>query len=348
MNAKNKIKVAISGVTGYTGAVLTSLLVTHPMVEIKYLCSAANVGRNLKDVYPALINYSLPDKMVSHDGLPYEELDCLFTATPNGTATQIVSKVIESGCKLIDLAADFRLKTQKDFTQWYAPLNPPPQNILDQSVYGLTELNRDEIVKAQILANPGCYVTASSLALIPLLKNNLIDSNTIIIDAKSGITGAGKKADVDLLYSETAESFSAYKITGHRHTPEIEQNLKIFGGVSTKVKFTPHLLPIKRGILATIYAKPKASFQSIKECLQATYSNEEFVKIVDHAPKTKDVYGSNRCHIYCEYDERSDILVLVSVIDNLMKGAAGQAVQNFNLMFNINENLGLSSQSVLP
>lgn len=347
---KNKIKVGILGVSGYTGAALTQLLSRHPQVEIKALCSSQHEGKHLGEIYPYFLGYAdLP--FLSHpERLSFNDLDCLFTATPNGIASDFAPLALKHNVKVIDLAADFRLKNSTEFNHWYSPLKAASESLLKQAVYGLTELNRAEIKKANLLANPGCYPTASSLPIIPLLQSGLADSSLCIIDAKSGTTGAGKKAEESILFSEVNESFSAYKIEGHRHTPEIEQNLQIFGGQKLVVRFTPHLLPIKRGILSTIYLRPKSKVtkSALYECLQNTYQNEKFVNIVNEPPKTKDVYGSNRCHIFATYDERSDLIILVSVIDNLMKGAAGQAIQNFNLMFGLKEHEALEGLGSLP
>ena len=266
--------------------------------------------------------------------------------------------LLQNNIKLIDLAADFRLQNPETFNEWYAPLKSVKSEILKQAVYGLTEWNRDKIKSAKIIANPGCYPTATALAIIPLLQNNLIDNSVFIIDAKSGTTGAGRKAEQSLLFSEVQESFSAYKPLLHRHIPEIEQTLINFGSQGhlpdIKIRFTPHLLPIKRGILNTIYLKPNPNISKnkinslLQETLSEAYKTEFFVNIVPEPPKTKDVYGTNKCHIFATYDERTDLIVLISVIDNLIKGAAGQAIQNANLLFDLPESMGLNSLGLLP
>jgi N-acetyl-gamma-glutamyl-phosphate reductase len=344
-----KIRVAIIGVSGYTGLALTKLLCAHPQAKIVALCSGAHAGKSLSEVHPAFYDQNLPI-LQNPKSLTWEDLDCVFTATPNGVATGLAAKAKAAKVRLIDLAADFRLKDSAQFNEWYAPLKAPSQEYLQEAVYGLTEFNRQAIKKATILANPGCYPTASALGIIPLLKAGLVQNSLCIIDAKSGTTGAGKKAEESLLYAEVAESFSAYKVDGHRHTPEIEQSLKIFAGQDLTLRFTPHLLPVKRGILATIYlqANKGVSKSQIQGCFAKAYQNEPFVKFVEEPPHTKHVYGTNRCHIYATLDERTGMVVVVSVIDNLLKGAAGQALQNFNLMFDLEETHGLDNLGLVP
>ncbi|MDJ0626375.1 MAG: N-acetyl-gamma-glutamyl-phosphate reductase [Candidatus Caenarcaniphilales bacterium] len=347
---KNKIKIGIAGITGYTGAALLNILINHPEIEIKYLCSKQHKGKELAQVTPWFIGLKNSPKLTDLDTLDFQDLDCFFTATPNGIASGIAEKVLNSDCKLIDLSADFRLKDSQVYEDWYSPLKPAKEEIINEAVYGLTEFNHKEIREARLLANPGCYPTASTLGVLPLLKNNIVDDSLCIIDAKSGTTGAGKAVQENLLFSEINESFSAYKVDKHRHTPEIEQSIELYSQKTVKVRFTPHLLPMKRGILSTIYLKPKHNTSSleVQNCLKEHYKSASFVHVVDEPPKTKDVYGSNRCHIFSMVDERSELVVVISVIDNLMKGAAGQAVQNFNLMFSLSENLSLQGFGLLP
>lgn len=342
-----KIKIGILGVTGYTGVVLLNLLNNHSQVEIKVLASGQHSGKNISDIYKSFNNLNLP-QLIGLEDINFAELDCLFMATPNGLASLIAPQVLKNNCKLIDLAADFRLKDEQVVKKWYD--FAPDKNILKKAVYGLTEWNRPEISKAQVLANPGCYPTASALGIIPLLKNNLIENNFCIIDAKSGATGAGKKPQENILFCEMSESFSAYKVLAHRHTPEIEQSLQLFGGQKTSVRFTPHLLPMKRGILSTIYLKPKNKISDsvLKQCFEEAYNQEQFVQFVSEPPSTKQVYGTNNCHIYATYDDHTDLIIVISVIDNLMKGASSQAIQNFNLMFDLPENLGLTNLRLIP
>lgn len=359
-----KIKIAIIGISGYSGLALANILINHEVFEIKGLFSSNYAGKSLSQVhglFTGYLNESFPlienlDNLITN--LKNKEIECVFTATPNGVSTDLAEDLLNNNIKLIDLAADFRLQNPETFNEWYSPLQAPKPEILKQAVYGLTEWNRDKIKSAKIIANPGCYPTAAALAIIPLLQNNLIDNSVFIIDAKSGTTGAGRKAEQNLLFSEVQESFSAYKPLLHRHIPEIEQSLINFSANSqlseVKIRFTPHLLPMKRGILNTIYLKPHPNLSknqinsSVQETLNETYKDEFFVYVVSEPPKTKDVYGTNKCHIFATYDERTDLIVLISVIDNLVKGAAGQAIQNANLLFGLPELMGLNTLGLLP
>ncbi len=359
-----KFKIAIIGISGYSGLALANILINHSAFEIKGLFSSNYAGKSLSQVhglFTGYLNADFPlienlDNLI--ENLVKKEIDCVFTATPNGVSSGLAEDLLQNNIKLIDLAADFRLQNPETFNEWYAPLKSVKSEILKQAVYGLTEWNRDKIKSAKIIANPGCYPTATALAIIPLLQNNLIDNSVFIIDAKSGTTGAGRKAEQSLLFSEVQESFSAYKPLLHRHIPEIEQTLINFGSQGhlpdIKIRFTPHLLPIKRGILNTIYLKPNPNISKnkinslLQETLSEAYKTEFFVNIVPEPPKTKDVYGTNKCHIFATYDERTDLIVLISVIDNLIKGAAGQAIQNANLLFDLPESMGLNSLGLLP
>jgi len=343
-----KIKVALMGVTGYSGSLLLEILLNHQQLQIISLCSHRLANTPISEALPRLLscqNQQLPSTFSSPDDLPWEDIDCLFTATPHGVASKLASKALQTNTKLIDLSADFRLKNEETFAQWYPDNDSPNSEHLQQAAYGLTEFNRAQIKDAHILANPGCYPTASLLGIIPLLREGLAEKENIIVDAASGITGAGKKATERLLFGEISESFSAYSITRHRHTPEIEQGLSLYAGYQTKVKFTPHLLPMRQGILATCYLKPKnytGNIKSLRDCFHEIYDREQFVHLCQKEPSTSQVHSTNNCHIYLTYDERSDWIVVLSAIDNLYKGAAGQAVQNFNLMFNLPESMGLN------
>ncbi len=339
-----KVRIAIMGVSGYSGNVLLELLLKHPNVEIKYLCSSRNTNSSPREMPRFLGLEQIPNNFIKPEDLDFSQIDCLFTATPNGIASSLVEKALNNNVKLIDLAADFRFKDKEIFEEWYSPLKAVDSKYLEQAVYGLSELNREKIKQTKILANPGCYPTASALPIIPLAKANLIKSELIVIDAKSGITGAGKKLEENFLFGELSENFSAYNILKHRHTPEIENSIESFGQYKARVKFTPHLLPIRRGILSTIYIENKINninHKTINECLKDFYGKERFIKIVDELPQIANVRDTNQCHIYATYDLRSNLIILISVIDNLMKGAAGQALQNFNLMFGFEESLAL-------
>lgn len=343
----NKVKIAIIGVTGYGGMAALERMVKHPHVEIKYLCSRAQTGQSVTGYNAKLLPYKqqLPELFSHPDEIDFSSIDCLFTATPNGYASTIAEKVLNSNTRLIDLSADFRLLDSNIFSEYYEGIEYP-SSLMSDVAYGLSEYNREQIKTAKIIANPGCYPTASSLALIPLVQKNIISTDNLIIDAKSGVTGAGKKANESLLFAELQNSFSAYKVLAHRHTPEIEQNLQVYGELnnSVKVKFTPHLLPISQGILTTIYGQGQAeniTDQLLYETLQEYYASEPFVHVCEQSPKTLDVFDTNNCYIYATYDKHTNNIIIVSVIDNLIKGAAGQAIQNFNIMYGFDEKLGL-------
>lgn len=343
----NKVKIAIIGVTGYGGMALLERIVKHPHVEIKYLCSRAQAGQSITQYNSKLLPYinNLPETFSHPDDIDYSEIDCLFTATPNGYSSTIAQKVINSNTRLIDLSADFRLLDSSVFAEYYEGIKYPA-DLMSEVAYGLSEYNRDNIKTAKIIANPGCYPTASSLGLVPFIKNNIISKDNIIIDAKSGVTGAGKKASEALLFAELHNSFSAYKVLAHRHTPEIEQNIQVYGDLakSVTVKFTPHLLPINQGILTTAYAQAQdkdITDELLFNTLQEYYAGEKFVHVCFTPPKTSDIYNTNNCYIYATYDKRTNNIIIISAIDNLIKGAAGQALQNFNIMYGFDEILGL-------
>ncbi|MDX1917858.1 MAG: N-acetyl-gamma-glutamyl-phosphate reductase [Candidatus Caenarcaniphilales bacterium] len=337
-----KIKVGIMGVTGYSGTELLRLLLRHQQIEIVALFSSSRAGERFEKADLSFLPWSdrLPT-LIGETETP--ELDCLFTATPNGIAGEIADAWLRRGAKLIDLAADFRLKSATTYQTWYQPLKAAEPALLGQAVYGLTELNRPQLKGAKLIANPGCYPTAAALSLVPLFKAGLVESDFCIVDAKSGTTGAGKKAEERLLHAEVSESFGAYGVVGHRHTPEIEQSLALFAGKEVKVRFTPHLLPIKRGLQTTSYLKLIRGSNSDQAIgvLKESYAAEPFVHYTDRIPTTKDVTGTNHCLIHTAYDERTGLLTVISVIDNLFKGAAGQALQNFNLAFDLVETIGL-------
>lgn len=351
---QKKIRVAIVGVTGYSGNELLKILSRHPLADIKFLCSSSQDGQSLFDLNHSFLSLKgkIPEILIDPEELDYSQIDCLFTATPNGVSSKLAKKALENNVRLIDLAGDFRFSDRDIFETWYSPLKAADKNLLSEAVYGLTEFNRENIKNAKILANPGCYVTAASLSVIPLVREKLIDiEQVVIIDAKSGSSGAGKKTEEGLMFSELDENFRAYNVLKHRHMPEIQQNIKIFTGADTKIKFTPHLLPIKRGILCTVYAQPskvllkedkKSRNRILNDCFEKAYETEYFVRPVKNLPSIADVAHSNMCHIYSCYDEHTDLIVCISVIDNLLKGASGQAVQNFNSMFSFDETLSIN------
>jgi len=343
-----KIKVSVVGGSGYTGIELLRLLTLHTNVDIQHITSRNDAGRYVYEVYPSLRGV-LGHKFVNPDEINLKESDLVFFATPNGVAMKYAKDLINDGTKVIDLAADFRIKDIKEWEQWYEMQHQCP-DILEKAVYGLPEVNREKIKNAQLIANPGCYPTAIQLALIPLLKLGLIDPLSIIADVKSGISGAGKKNQVDLLMTEASENFKAYSLIGHRHKPEIEENLSKNSPLGkAKILFVPHLLPIARGIHATIYVNCIEDFDP-SIIFNKFYDKEPFVDVMqaNSCPDTKSVRGSNMCRISFYKVPDTKQLVILSVIDNLVKGAAGQAVQNMNIMMGWQESLGLELIPLAP
>ena len=344
----NKIKVSIVGGSGYTGIELLRLLSLHPNVDILHITSRNDAGRFVCDIYPSLRGV-LTHKFVNPDDINLKESNLVFFATPNGVAMKYAKDLIDNGIKVIDLAADFRIKDIKEWEKWYEMPHECP-DIVGKSIYGLPEANRDQIKNAQIIANPGCYPTAIQLALIPLLKEGLIDPLSIIADAKSGISGAGKKTQANLLLSEASENFKAYALTGHRHQPEIEENLSLNSIIGkVRVLFIPHLLPMVRGIHATIYVNCIKDFDP-SIIFNNFYDKEPFVDVMEanSCPETKSVRASNMCRISFYKVPNTQQLVILSVIDNLVKGAAGQALQNMNIMMGWQETLGLELIPLTP
>ena len=338
------IKASIIGATGYTGYELVKILSHHQNVDIKYLSSRSNVGVKYADVYMQL-KHVLPDITCIEDDIDkiVNEVDVIFLALPHGISSSKINKDILNKTKIIDLSADFRLHDLTIYEQWYCKHNSP--ELLRSAVYGLAEIYRNEIKTAKLVANPGCYTTCSILTLYPLVKNGLIDVNSIIIDAKSGVSGAGRSVNLASMFCEVNENVKAYKIAEHRHTPEIEQELSIAGNKGVKVQFTPHLVPMNNGILATCYAKLKSGIteKDVKNAYQEQYKNEFFVRLLNDGvfPETKYVKDTNFIDINFKIDERTGNIVAIGAIDNLIKGASGQAVQNMNIMFGFDEKSGL-------
>ncbi len=348
------IKVGIIGGTGYTGVELLRLLAMHPEVNLEVITSRSEAGKPVADLYPNLrghidIAFSEPDVAAM------KKCDVVFSATPNGVLMNVARELHEAGVKLIDLAADFRIKDIATWEKWYGLEHTCPE-LVEKAIYGMPEMNRAAIKDATIIANPGCYVTATTLALLPLvapsLSGSAVDLNGIVVDAKSGVTGAGRGASVGTLYSEVTDSFKAYAVTGHRHHPEITQNLSETAGENVGITFVPHLLPMQRGILSSIYVDPKPGVDSadIAELYTQKYKNEPFVDILPQGvfPETRSVRASNMCRIAFCQPNVGEKLVILSVIDNLTKGAAGQAIQNFNIMFGFDETLALSNPALMP
>ncbi|PAF51439.1 N-acetyl-gamma-glutamyl-phosphate reductase [Helicobacter sp. 13S00401-1] len=342
---ETKIRASIVGATGYVGLELVRLLSAHPKVELVRLITQSYDKKPYGSVFGSFVH---TDYICSSEDI--EELsfisDVIFLALPHGISSAKITSDILSRCKIIDMGADFRLSDVKVYEEWYTTHHS--KELIDQAVYGLCELTRSRIKTARLLANPGCYTTSSILPLFPLLKEGFIESKGIIIDSKSGFSGAGRSASVESVFSEVNENFKAYKLASHRHTPEIEENLSIANGGEVKVLFTPHLVPMQRGILSVMYAKPTVSLDSIKEIYELYYGRERFIRLLDIPPETRWVKGTNYCDIYVTLDTRTDTLIVVSAIDNLMKGAASQAVQNLNIMFGFDEAIGIPLIAPLP
>lgn len=340
-------KIGIVGATGYTGVELLRLLATHPEVEISYVTSRSNAGMRVDAMFPNLRGFiDLEFSDPSTDALA--ECDLVFFATPNGVAMNHVPALLKANTKIIDLAADFRIKDVDLWSKWYGMTHACPE-LLDEAVYGLPEINRAQIKTANLVANPGCYPTAVTLGLLPLIESGLIDLDNIIADTKSGVSGAGKGANVATLYSEMGESFKAYNVAGHRHQPEIAQTFSLLADKTVDLTFVPHLLPIIRGIHATLYAKANKDFD-MQTLFESHYKDEPFVDILPAGshPETRSVKTSNMCRIAMHKPSEGSQLVILSVIDNLVKGAAGQAIQNMNLMLEIDETVALNQPALLP
>ncbi|HJB95678.1 MAG TPA: N-acetyl-gamma-glutamyl-phosphate reductase [Candidatus Mediterraneibacter intestinigallinarum] len=345
------IKVGIIGATGYAGGELVRILSGHKEAEIKWYGSRSYIDQKYADVYRNM--FQIVDAVCMDDNMEElaSQVDVIFTATPQGLCASLVNEEILSKTKIIDLSADFRLKDVKVYEEWYKIEHKAPQ-FIDEAVYGLCEINREDVKKARLVANPGCYTTCSILTAYPLAKEGLIDMSTLIIDAKSGTSGAGRGAKVQNLFCEVNENMKAYGVATHRHTPEIEEQLGYAAGEKVVLNFTPHLVPMNRGILATEYAKltKDVSWEEVKAVYDKYYENEKFVRVLDKdvCPETKWVEGSNYADIGFKIDPRTKRIIMMGAIDNLVKGAAGQAVQNMNLMFGLKESEGLELVPMFP
>ena len=345
------IKVGIIGATGYAGGELVRILMGHKDAEIKWYGSKSYVDQKYADVYRNM--FQIVDAKCMDDNMEElaDQVDVIFTATPQGLCASLVNEEILSKTKIIDLSADFRLKDVNVYEEWYKIEHKAPQYI-DEAVYGLCEINRDLVKSARIVANPGCYTTCSILTAYPLTKEGLIDMSTLIIDAKSGTSGAGRGAKLPNLYCEVNENIKAYGVATHRHTPEIEEQLGYASGENAVLNFTPHLVPMNRGILATEYAtlKKKVTYEEVKAVYDQYYAKEKFVRVLDRdvCPETKWVEGSNYVDIGFKIDPRTNRIIMMGAIDNLVKGAAGQAVQNMNLLFGLPEDEGLELVPMFP
>jgi N-acetyl-gamma-glutamyl-phosphate reductase len=341
------IKVGIVGGTGYTGVELLRLLARHPQAELRAITSRKEAGMPVAEMFPNLrgrveLAFSAPEDA----GL--EHCDLVFFATPNGVAMQQARALLDAGVRVIDLAADFRIQDIAVWQQWYRMEHACP-DLVAEAVYGLPEINRGRIRGARLIANPGCYPTAVQLGFLPLIEAGVIDTGFLIADAKSGVSGAGRKADVHTLFAEAADNFKAYAVAGHRHWPEIKQGLELFAGKPVGFTFVPHLTPLIRGIHATLYAKAGAA-ADLQALFEARYADEPFVDVLPAGahPETRSVRGANVCRIAVHRPRDSDSVVVLSVIDNLVKGAAGQAVQNMNIMFDLAEDTALADVGMLP
>lgn len=343
-------KVGVIGATGYTGVELLRLLVTHPDVEVVQVTSRENAGSRVDAMFPSLRGFlDLEFSVPSVETL--SQCDLVFCATPNGVAMKITPELLDAGVKVIDLAADFRIKDIDTWSQWYGMEHACP-DLVAEAVYGLPEINREAVKGARLVANPGCYPTAVTLGLLPLVEAGLIDLEQIIADTKSGASGAGRGAAVGTLLCEAGDSFKAYKAEGHRHQPEIAQNLSLIANQKLDLTFVPHLLPMIRGIHATLYSSllNNDADQDLQQLFEARYQNERFVDVLPAGshPETRSVRGINTCRIAVHRPGNGKRVVVLSVIDNLVKGAAGQAVQNMNLMFGLPEATGLEHPALLP
>ena len=343
------IKVGIVGGTGYTGVELLRLLAQHPEVEVEAITSRSEAGVRVCDMYPNLRGH--------YDSLAFSEPDAdrlgacnaVFFATPHGVAHALAGELLERGTRVIDLSADFRLRDAAEWAEWYGQPHGAPA-LLDEAVYGLPEVNRDRIRQARLIAVPGCYPTAVQLGLLPLLESSLIDIGHVIADCKSGVTGAGRGAKVPSLLAEASESFKAYGASGHRHLPEIRQGLSDAAGGPVGLTFVPHLTPMIRGIHATLYGRLTGEPGNLQALFERRFEHEPFVDVMPAGshPETRSVKGANLCRLAVHRPGNGDTVVVLAVIDNLVKGASGQAIQNLNLMFGFDENAGLTAPALMP
>lgn len=342
------VRIGIVGGTGYTGVELLRLLASHPEAEVVAITSRAESGRRLDDLYPNLrghydLAFSEPDVAT------LAACDVVFFATPHNVAMNMVPELLDAGARLVDLSADYRIRDADLWSSWYGEPHASP-DLLDRAVYGLPEVNRAQIASASLVACPGCYPTAVQLGLIPLLADGLVDCDHLIASAASGVSGAGRQAKVDNLLTEVADSFKAYAVAGHRHLPEIEQGLGDVAGTPVRVTFVPHLLPMIRGIHATLYARLKTAAPDLQALYERRYAEEPFVDVLPTGmfPQTRTVKGANRCQISVQVPQDRDTVVVMATIDNLVKGASGQAVQNMNIMLGLPEETGLGQIGLLP
>lgn len=342
------IKVGIVGGTGYTGVELLRLLASHESAEVVVITSRAESGRRVDDLFPNLrghydLSFSIPDST------ELASCDVVFFATPHNVAMNLVPELLADGVRVIDLSADYRIRDPQLWSHWYGEPHASPE-LLSTAVYGLPEINRDKIAAANLIACPGCYPTSVQLGLIPLLANNLVDPESLIASSASGVSGAGRQAKIDNLHSEVSDSFKAYAVSGHRHLPEIEQGLSDVYGSPLAMTFVPHLLPIVRGIHSTLFARLREPAEAVQEIFEAFYAEEPFVDVLPAGmyPQTRTVKGANRCQLSVAVPQNRDTVVVMSAIDNLVKGASGQAIQNMNIAFGLPEAMGLGGVGLSP
>ena len=349
-----KAKIGILGASGYTGAELTRLLLRHPRVEIALLTADRRAGQPMRKVFPQFSPYELPT-LVSLDGIDWRDagLDLIFCALPHGTTQAVIQSIFAAkpDAKIVDLSADFRLRDVEAYARWYGHAHRAPE-LQQKAVYGLVEVYRRDIKQAQLVANPGCYTTCSQLAVLPLLKAKAIDTDEIVIDAKSGMTGAGRAAKEEMLFSEVSEGFNAYGVGHHRHMAEIDQEFSAAAGKGVIASFTPHLVPMNRGILATVYVRGNRGRAptDLHAVLEKAYAKEDFVHVLPfgETPQTRHVRGSNMTFIGVANDRQPGRAIVIAALDNLTKGASGQAVQNMNLMLGFPEAMGLEQVALFP
>ena len=346
-NKDNVANIAILGASGYTGAETIRLIINNNNYNIINMTANSKAGNDISEIYPHLSGLGLP-KLIKVEDVDFSKIDAVISCLPHGRTQNILSS-LPKHIKICDLSADFRFNDPKMYEKVYEKKHDALE-LQKEAVYGLTEINRKAIKSARVIANPGCYPTSALLPLLPLIYKNLISHNNIIIDSKSGVSGAGRTLKNSLLFGEVSDGFTAYGLGSHRHRPEIQSQLNNSQSSDIKVVFTPHLLPIKRGILSTIYfdINDNCNIDDIKDCLNDTYLNEKFVNFVDGVPSTHEVRGTNMCKIGLAYDAVANKAIIISVLDNLVKGAAGQAIQNLNLMMGFNESEGLVNVSMFP
>lgn len=347
-----KLQIAIIGASGYTGAELIRILLNHKKVEIVALVANSSAGQKIEQLYPHLIHYNLPE-LKKIEEIDFSKIDVAFGCLPHTASQETFKKLLSdpknSHLKIIDLSADFRLENPDDYQKWYDHEHVA-KDLQPQAIYALCEIHRNQIKKHNLIANPGCYPTSALLPLIPLLQNKLIENHDIVIDSKSGTSGAGRSVKQGNLFCEVNESVKAYSVGKHRHIGEIEQELSKAAGEKIEIDFTPHLLPINRGIISTIYVKIKPQFklEDLQNCLETKYEDEAFVRVIAGDPNIKDVSGTNFCVMSVKASNVKGKAVIVSVIDNLCKGASGQAVQNMNILFGFDEKEGLELTPIFP